>query len=160
LDRFRDKLTHYETILSGDPENTETAKLRNRLATGVHPLNALLRLAEERPDHEEAAGLFQAAAGEFGILLSVAAARKSLLFQQDESSDNEESVQLQEEAAEASEKDTEPEAEEAETEQEAIKQESSRSSQEETVPVQGQSCRRRQKLQQRLKQRQQKQKQK
>jgi hypothetical protein len=100
LDRFRDKLAHYEAILSGDPENTETAKLRNRLATGVHPLNALLRLAEERPDHEEAAGLFQAAAGEFGILLSVAAARKSFLYQQDESSDNEEGVQLQEEAAE------------------------------------------------------------
>jgi hypothetical protein len=141
LDRFRDKLTHYETILSGDPENTETAKLRNRLATGVHPLNALLRLAEGRPDHEEAAELFQAAAGEFGILLSVAAARKSLLFQQDESSDNEESVQLQEEAAEGetSEKDTEPEAEEAETEQEAIKQEAAAAAaeQEETVPVLG-----------------------
>jgi hypothetical protein len=115
LDRFRDKLTHYEAILSGDPENTETAKLRNRLAAGVHPLNALLRLAEERPDHEEAAGLFQAAAGEFGILLSVAAARKSLLFQQDESSDNEEGVQLQEETAEQEETvETEQPATEAE----------------------------------------------
>ena len=80
LDDFRKKIRYYEEILSRDLEDTETAELRRQLLEGVHPLNALLRLAEEYLDHEEAALLFQVSEEEFGTLLTVAAARGSLVL--------------------------------------------------------------------------------
>jgi|LSQX01.1.fsa_nt_gb chemotaxis protein histidine kinase CheA len=124
LANFKDKLTHYEAILSGDPEDTETAKLRNQLAMEVHPLNALLRLTEEQLDHEEAAGLFQTSAGEFGILLTVAAARKGLLFRQEETVKMEQPVTETELSAAAKEEEEVGEEEAtAEVEQEVEEEE-------------------------------------
>ncbi|RJX27994.1 MAG: hypothetical protein C4554_03105 [Dethiobacter sp.] len=102
LESFKKKLRYYEEVLSRNVDDEEAAEMRRQFLTGVHPLIAFLRLAEEYlGDHEEASELFLVSAREFGNLLTVAAARGNLILPQSDQKGaerNEEEVKIKYEA--------------------------------------------------------------
>lgn len=77
--RFFEKLRGYRDVLV-QGKGEEVTILTCQLLEGKHPLNAFIRLVEEDPGLRETEVLFQAAAGEFGTLISLAAARKRVVF--------------------------------------------------------------------------------
>lgn len=80
LKHFRNKLRHYEQVLAGQAGKEKAAELCDRLAEGMHPLNAFLRLSQAELGCSEALELFQLVAREYGNLLAVAAVTKNVAF--------------------------------------------------------------------------------
>lgn len=77
---LREKLYHYEELLSRHADEEETVELCHHLSEGTHPLNAFLKLSGENLGCRESTALFSVVAAEFGMLIAVAATRKNLVF--------------------------------------------------------------------------------